>query len=85
MSAALTNLAHAHPPARELDGIAASLIARHPDLDPNEIRVLVGDAYQELAETARVHTHLVALTLNRCQRILTAPQPIATPTRWPIA
>ena len=55
---------------RELDSAAASLVARYPEADPAEIRTLVSTTYEQPAATARIRTHLIPLTLDRCRRVL---------------
>lgn len=54
----------------EIDAVAAMLAARFPQADRREIDALVGAVYAELASSARVHAHLIPLTLNRCRRML---------------
>jgi hypothetical protein len=57
---------------QELDYIVSMLTPRYPDVGTDDIEVLVDRAYQEVASSARLRTHLIPLTQNRCRRLLTA-------------
>ncbi|MCP9271001.1 three-helix bundle dimerization domain-containing protein [Mycolicibacterium arenosum] len=57
-------------PDRELEAVASMLRSRFPDCRPEDIGRLVRTVYTQLAEQARVRTHLIPLTLNRCRRTL---------------
>ena len=54
----------------ELDSIARALAAKFTAVSTDELREVVNDAYREIAEKARITTHLIPLTLNRARRIL---------------
>lgn len=54
----------------ELGSVVAMLCARFPERTPREIERLVNDSYQRLSENARIHAHLIPLTVNRCRRLL---------------
>lgn len=56
--------------ADELAGLVSMLSARHPERDRDEIATLVTRVYGSLAADARIPTHLIPLTLNRCRRLL---------------
>lgn len=56
----------------ELDSIARMLCAKHPDRSEGDVTTLVRGVYARLSSEATVMTHLIPLTMNRCQRILTA-------------
>ncbi|CAN5852661.1 hypothetical protein BH09ACT7_BH09ACT7_32790 [soil metagenome] len=58
---------------RELQSMVSMLCARFPDTDPTEIAQLVTDVYYRLRENARIRSHLIPLTLNRCRQILSGP------------
>ncbi|WP_369832292.1 three-helix bundle dimerization domain-containing protein [Mycobacterium sp. AT1] len=57
----------------ELGSVVAMLCARFPERTPREIERLVNDSYQRLWENARIHAHLIPLTVNRCRRLLSGP------------
>lgn len=57
----------------ELGSVVAMLCARFPERMPREIERLVTDSYRRLSENARIHTHLIPLTVNRCRRLLSDP------------
>jgi hypothetical protein len=55
---------------RELQSLVSMLCARFPDSSPTEVERLVTDVYCRLSESARIRSHLIPLTLNRCRQIL---------------
>lgn len=59
----------------ELTRVAAALCAQFPDHDPAELTEVVNTAYRQLSADATVTTHLIALTINRCHRILAGTRP----------
>lgn len=59
--------------ADELAGVVAMLSVRFPDRAPDDIGRLVAEVYGGLAADARIPTHLIPLTLNRCRRLLAEP------------
>lgn len=58
-------------PDRELEAVASMLRSRFPECRPEDIGRLVTTVYTQIAERARVRTHLIPLTLNQCRRTLT--------------
>lgn len=58
----------------ELESVVSMLCARHPQRSRAEVQSLVADAYQKLCGDARIHAHLIPLTLNRCRRVLSSDQ-----------
>ena len=52
----------------ELDAIVTAICAKYPDRPRAEIERIVDGAYAHLNARARVHAHLVPLTLNRSLR-----------------
>lgn len=54
----------------ELRSVVTMLCARFPERTPREVERLVADSYQRLLENARIHAHLIPLTVNRCRRLL---------------
>jgi hypothetical protein len=59
----------------ELQTVVAMLCARFPERSRVEVEWLVTDLYQRLSESARIHAHLIPLTLNGCRRILSEHRP----------
>lgn len=55
----------------ELRSIIEMMCVRHPDVSRDTVAALVHQVYQELAAQARVTTHLIPLTVNRCRKRLT--------------
>lgn len=51
-------------PDRELEAMAGVLAAKSPDVPRAHVREVVEATYRRLAGTARVHSHLIPLTLN---------------------
>jgi hypothetical protein len=58
----------------ELQAVVSMLCARHPQHGRAEVQCLVTDVYRQLCDDARIHAHLIPLTLNRCRRILSSEQ-----------
>jgi hypothetical protein len=56
--------------ADELVGLVTMLSARFPDRASDDIGRLVTAVYGDLAADARIPTHLIPLTLNKCRRLL---------------
>ena len=56
---------------RELEALTSMLRSRFPERGSHEIEQLVAGVHADLAGQARVRSHLIPLTLNRCRRILT--------------
>jgi len=54
----------------ELQAVVAMLCARFPERSRRDVETLVTDVHQRLTDNARIHSHLIPLTLNRCRRIL---------------
>ena len=69
----------------ELGSVVAMLCARFPERTPREIERLVTDSYQRLSENARIHTHLIPLTVNRCRRLLSDPASVCSGRRLQVA
>jgi hypothetical protein len=59
----------------ELQTVVAMLCARFPERGRAEVECLVTELYQRLSENARIHAHLIPLTLNGCRRILSEHRP----------
>lgn len=59
----------------ELQNVVAMLCARFPERSRVEVEWLVTDLYQRLSENARIHAHLIPLTLNGCRRVLSENRP----------
>ncbi|MDX1890810.1 three-helix bundle dimerization domain-containing protein [Mycolicibacterium sp. 050158] len=57
--------------ADELQRVVTMLTTRFPELNRVDAEWLVTEVYQGLSSEARVRTHLIPLTLNRCRRLLT--------------
>lgn len=51
----------------ELAAVAGALAARYPALPRAEVHEIVDDVYERLHATARLHAHLIPLTLNRAR------------------
>ncbi|WP_128970250.1 three-helix bundle dimerization domain-containing protein [Rhodococcus opacus] len=51
----------------ELDSIAGVLSRRFPEFTHTHVRAVVYATYRRLASAARIHTHLIPLTMN-CSR-----------------
>lgn len=62
----------------ELGSVVAMLCVRFPERTPREIERLVNDSYQRLSENARIHAHLIPLTVNRCRRLLSGPGSVSS-------
>lgn len=69
----------------ELGSVVAMLCARFPDRTPREIERLVNDSYQRLSENARIHAHLIPLTVNRCRRLLSGQASARSGRHVPLA
>ena len=54
----------------ELHSVVDMLCVRHPDVARDKIHTLVHEVYEELAAQARITTHLIPLTVNRCRKRL---------------
>jgi len=54
----------------ELQTVVSMLCARFPERGRVDVEWLVTDVYQRLSTNARIHAHLIPLTLNQCRRIL---------------
>ncbi len=65
-SAPVSTVAETVPPmaSDELEAIAQLLARRFPDVPGTYVRYVVESTYRELARTARIHSHLIPLTLN---------------------
>jgi hypothetical protein len=59
----------------ELDGVVSTLCNRFPHRVRVEIVAVVAEVYAELAAKATVTAHLIPLTLNRTQRLLSNELP----------
>lgn len=55
----------------ELNFIVRMLCAKYPDRSEVDVTSLVDDVYERLASEATVTAHLIPLTVNRCQKLLT--------------
>jgi hypothetical protein len=62
----------------ELQTVVSMLCARFPERSRLEVQWLVTDLYQRLSESARIHAHLIPLTLNGCRRVLSEHRPGAS-------
>jgi hypothetical protein len=56
----------------ELQAVVSMLCARYPKHSRAEVQCLVTDVYRQLCDDARIHAHLIPLTLNRCRRLLSS-------------
>jgi len=54
----------------ELQTVVSMLCARFPECSQVDVEWLVTDVYRRLSENARIHAHLIPLTLNRCRQVL---------------
>jgi hypothetical protein len=54
----------------ELQAVVSMLCTRYPQHSRAEVQCLVTDVYRQLRGDARIHVHLIPLTLNRCRRLL---------------
>lgn len=59
----------------ELQAVVSMLCARFPERSRVEVEWLVTDLYQRLSQNARIHAHLIPLTLNGCRRVLSEHRP----------
>jgi hypothetical protein len=59
----------------ELERVVSSLCVRFPECDPHDVERTVADAYSSLSRNARITTHLIPLTMNRCRRQLQQLRP----------
>jgi two-component sensor histidine kinase len=64
----------------ELQTMVSMLCSRFPERDRAEVERLVDETHQRLADHARIHAHLIPLTLNHCRRLLAG----ATTTQSPL-
>lgn len=60
----------------ELASVVSSLCVRFPDCDRGDVERTVADAYSLLSRNARITTHLIPLTVNRCRRQLRLLHPV---------
>ncbi|GAD86428.1 three-helix bundle dimerization domain-containing protein [Nocardia asteroides] len=51
-------------PDRELAAVTQALAVKFPETSRDDIREIVDSTYRKLARAARVHAHLIPLTLN---------------------
>jgi hypothetical protein len=58
----------------ELQGVVSMLCTRFPECGRAEVQSLVTDVYRQLSDGARIRTHLIPLTLNRCRALLAQVQ-----------
>jgi hypothetical protein len=54
----------------ELRQAASMLCTRFPARSRSDVERLLTDVYQALSDNARIRSHLIPLTLNRCRRLL---------------
>ncbi|WP_280305516.1 hypothetical protein [Nocardia neocaledoniensis] len=59
------------PATGELEAIARALAQKRPELAYADVLDVVCSTYRELAATARIHTHLIPLTVNLSRSRLT--------------
>lgn len=64
----------------ELQAVVSMLCMRFPDRSRAEVEWLVTDVYQDISGNARIRTHLIPLTLNRCRGLLSSEDPRAEAT-----
>lgn len=59
-----SDAATADMPDRELAAVTQALAVKFPETSRDDIREIVDSTYRKLARAARVHAHLIPLTLN---------------------
>ncbi len=58
----------------ELHGVVSALCARFPTRQRSDVETVVAKVYEQLADNAKITTHLIPLTLNRSRRLLEGDQ-----------
>ena len=58
----------------ELQGVVSALCARFPTRQRSDVETVVANVYEQLADNAKITTHLIPLTLNRSRRLLEGDQ-----------